>query len=63
MMGGRTTGEARVAMRAEVERLYDEGYNLVTISTKLEISYGKAHALLKESGVTPRARGTLGRKS
>lgn len=61
-MAGRTTGEAREAMRAQAKQLYDEGYNLVTVASKLGISYGKAHALLKEAGVQSRARGTVGKK-
>lgn len=49
--------EARAALAKTALALYADGKTLVQIASELEVSYGKAHALVKEAGGTMRRRG------
>lgn len=40
---------------------YERGHTLVEVAKLLGCSYGKAHALVKEAGGTPRRRGARAR--
>ena len=53
----RRGSEARKELAEQARTLYDEGLTLVAIAAQLEVSYGKAHALVKEAGGTMRRRG------
>ena len=44
-------------MRESARSLYDTGYTVRQVATALDVSYGAAHRLLRESGGTLRKRG------
>lgn len=49
--------EARKVLAEQARELYDTGKTLEVVARKLEVSYGTAHALIKEAGGTMRKRG------
>jgi hypothetical protein len=49
--------EARKALAEQALELYTSGKTLEDVARRLEVSYGKAHALVKEAGGTLRRRG------
>lgn len=48
---------ARIMLSRQVLDWYEDGHTLVECGAEFGISYGKAHALVKEAGGTPRRRG------
>jgi DNA-binding transcriptional regulator LsrR (DeoR family) len=54
--------EGRKALAIIALAMYTDGQTLVQIAEKLEVSYGKVHALIKEAGGEMRRRGGPARK-
>lgn len=48
---------ARKALAARAGESYEAGHTYMEVADELGVSYGKAHALVKEAGVAARPRG------
>lgn len=53
----RVVGERRSALGAQMARLYDGGASVKDVAARTGRSYGAAHRMLLEAGVTMRPRG------
>lgn len=55
--GQRVTGDARIALTAELTKRYEKGASIRSLAERLGRSYGFTHRILRESGVQLRSRG------